>query len=489
MIKSLDLPFVRAQFPDTCFNDGWAFFENAGGSYVPNAVIDRMTAYMRGSQVQPQAPYPKSQLAGQRMADGHARMAEMIGATADEVVIGPSTSMNVYVLAQALRPLWKAGDEVIVAVANHEANSSPWRRLSEFGIVVKEWPVDAETGALRLDLLEDLLTERTRLVAFPHVSNITGDINDVPAITRQVHAAGAMVCVDAVAYAPHRAVDVKAWDVDFYLFSFYKIMGPHIGLLYGKRERLLEARGQGHLFFAEDDIQHKLNPAGPNHETIAALAGIADYFEALAAHHFDAPANTLHARTAQVFGLVAAHEQRLAERFLDAALNIPGLRLLGRRTADAALRAPTFSFTVEGKSSAEIVAALTAQQIACWNGDFYAPRLLEAVDITDTTDGVVRTSMTHYNTVEEVERLVAALDSYIARRNYKMVSDIKFVLILAAVAIVIALLVLFNRNKHLAGHMGIPVDKMPIKDQRTLRVLGWAAICVFSVLILLGSFE
>ena len=410
MIKSLDLPFVRAQFPDTCFNDGWAFFENAGGSYVPNAVIDRMTAYMRGSQVQPQAPYPKSQLAGQRMADGHARMAEMIGATADEVVIGPSTSMNVYVLAQALRPLWKAGDEVIVAVANHEANSSPWRRLSEFGIVVKEWPVDAETGALRLDLLEDLLTERTRLVAFPHVSNITGDINDVPAITRQVHAAGAMVCVDAVAYAPHRAVDVKAWDVDFYLFSFYKIMGPHIGLLYGKRERLLEARGQGHLFFAEDDIQHKLNPAGPNHETIAALAGIADYFEALAAHHFDAPANTLHARTAQVFGLVAAHEQRLAERFLDAALNIPGLRLLGRRTADAALRAPTFSFTVEGKSSAEIVAALTAQQIACWNGDFYAPRLLEAVDITD---GVVRTSMTHYNTVEEVERLVAALDSYI----------------------------------------------------------------------------
>ncbi|MEQ9554640.1 MAG: cysteine desulfurase-like protein [Rhodospirillales bacterium] len=406
----LDLPFVRAQFPDTCFGDGWAFFENAGGSYVPNAVIDRMTAYMRDSQVQPLAPYPKSQLAAARMADGHARMAEMIGAAPDEVVIGPSTSLNVYVLAQALRPLWQAGDEVIVAVLNHEANSSPWRRLAEFGIVVKEWPVDATTGELRTDLLEDLLTDRTRLVAFPHVSNITGDINDVQAITRQVHAAGAMVCVDAVAYAPHRAVDVKAWDVDFYLYSFYKIMGPHIGMLYGKRERLLEARGQGHLFFAEDDIQHKLNPAGPNHETIAALAGIADYVEALAAHHFDAPANTLHARVKQVFGLVAAHEQRLAERFLDAALNIPGLRLLGRPTADAGLRAPTFSFTVEGTSSAEVVAALTAQQIACWNGDFYAPRLLEAVGVSDTTDGVVRTSMAHYNTVEEVERLVASLD-------------------------------------------------------------------------------
>ena len=408
---AFDTAFARAQFPDTCWNDGWAFFENAGGSYVPRSVIERMTAYMTESQVQPLAPYPKSQLAAQRMADGHGRMAEMIGARADEVVIGPSTSLNVYVLAQALRPLWKAGDEVIVAVLNHEANSSPWRRLGEFGIVVKDWPVDAATGELRVDLLDGLLTDRTRLVAFPHVSNITGDINDVAAITKQVHAAGAMVCVDAVAYAPHRSVDVKAWDVDFYLFSFYKIMGPHIGLLYGKRDRLLEARGQGHLFFAEDDIQHKLNPAGPNHETIAALAGIADYVEALAAHHFDAPANTLHARTAQVFGLIAQHEQPLAERFLDFALNTPGLRLLGRHTAKAEDRAPTFSFTLKGKSSAEVVAALTAQQIACWNGDFYAPRLLEAVGVTDTTDGVVRTSMAHYNTVAEVERLVAALDA------------------------------------------------------------------------------
>lgn len=418
MTTPLDLAFVRAQFPDACWapddsGDGWAFFENAGGSYVPNAVIDRMTAYMRESQVQPLAPYPKSQLAAARMADGHARMAEMIGASPDEVVIGPSTSLNVYVLAQALRPLWKAGDEVIVAVLNHEANSSPWRRLAEFGIVVKEWPVDAATGELRTDLLGDLLTDRTRLVAFPHVSNITGDINDVAAITRQVHAAGAMVCVDAVAYAPHRAVDVKAWDVDFYLYSFYKIMGPHIGMLYGKRERLLEARGQGHLFFAEDDIQHKLNPAGPNHETIAALAGIADYFEAIAAHHFDQPANTLHARTKQVFGLIAQHEQTLAERFLDFALHRPGLRLLGRHSAKSEDRAPTFSFTVEGKSSAAVVAALTAQQIACWNGDFYAPRLLEAVGITDTTDGVVRTSMAHYNTVEEVEQLVGALNRVI----------------------------------------------------------------------------
>lgn len=411
----LDLPFVRAQFPDACWapddsGGGWAFFENAGGSYVPDAVINRMTDYMRESQVQPLAPYPKSQLAARRMAEGHGMMAEMIGAAPENVVIGPSTSMNVYILAQALRPLWTAGDEVVVATLNHEANSSPWRRLTEFELIIKEWPVDAQTGALRTDLLDDILTDRTRLVAFPHVSNITGNINDVAAITKQVHAAGAMVCVDGVAYAPHRAVDVMAWDVDFYLYSFYKVMGPHIGCLYGKAERLLEARGQGHLFFAEDDVQHKLNPAGPNHETIAALAGIGDYVDALAAHHLHAPANDRHGRTKQVFDLIAAHEEILARCFLDAALNIPGLRLLGRHSAKAQDRAPTFSFTIDGKSSAEVVEALTAQNIACWNGDFYAPRLLEAVGITDTADGVVRTSMAHYNTVEEVERLVGVLD-------------------------------------------------------------------------------
>lgn len=412
--RSLDVGFVRGQFPEAYFESdpdgGWAFFENAGGSYVPNSVIRRMTDYMTESQVQPQAPYPKSQLAAQRMALGHSRMAEMIGADPQDVIIGPSTSMNVYVLAQALRPLWTEGDEVIVAVLNHEANASPWRRLEATGIKIIHWPIHLETGALAIEVLPQLLTGRTRLVAFPHVSNITGDINDVAAITKQVHDAGAMVCVDGVAYAPHRAIDVTAWDVDFYLYSFYKVMGPHIGCLYGKRDRLLEARGQGHLFFPEDDVQHKLNPAGPNHETIAALAGIGDYIDALAAHHGLDAGNDFHARTKAVFGLIAAHEEMLAERFLDFALNHKGLRLIGSPSAKAEDRAPTFSFTIEGKKSAEVVEALTANKIACWNGDFYAPRVLEAVGITDTEDGVVRTSMAHYNTVEEVGRLVDALD-------------------------------------------------------------------------------
>ncbi len=407
-IPALDLDFIRALYPDACWQ--WAFFENAGGSYVPLSVIERMTAYMSETQVQPGASYPASALAANRMAEAKRLMAAMIGADDDEVTIGASTSMNVYVLAHALRPLWNEGDEVIVTELNHEANSTPWRRLAETGIRTVQWPVDPVSGVLDAGGLDELLTEKTRLVAFPHVSNITGDINDIAAITAKAHTAGAYVCVDGVAYAPHRAIDVKAWDVDFYTFSFYKTYGPHIGCLYGKRGRLLEARGQYHYFIGEDETDKKLNPAGPCHETIASLAGIADYFEALAAHHLDNPANDFAGRVAAVFELMAAHEEALAEPFVEFLLSKPKVRLLGRPSAARAERAPTFSFTVDGRASADVPKLLEADRVACGHGHFYAKRLIEALGIEDADDGVVRCSMVHYNTPQEVERLIGALD-------------------------------------------------------------------------------
>lgn len=404
----LDLDFVRSLYPETCWD--WAFFENAGGSYVPKSVIERMTGYMTETQVQPGASYPASALAAERMAAGRRMMAEMINADIDEITTGASTGMNIYILAQALRPLWSEGDEVIVTELNHETNSGPWRRLAEFGIKTVEWPVDPETGDLDIDALDGLLSERTRLVAFPHVSNVTGTINDVAAITAKVHEAGAMVCVDGVAYASHRAIDVKAWDVDFYGFSFYKIYGPHLGCLYGKRDRLLEARGQYHYFIDEDQIAAKLNPAGPNHESIACLAGIGEYFEALADHHSNSPANSFHGRVAAVFDLFTAHEETMAVKFADFLKSKPSVRIIGRATGNAAERATTFSFTVQGRRSGEIPPLLEPDRIAIGNGHFYAKRLVEAVGIEDADDGVVRCSMVHYNTMDEVDRLIASLD-------------------------------------------------------------------------------
>ena len=404
---NLDLDFVRRQFPSSCWN--WAFFENAGGSYVPQSVIDRTVAYMTECQVQPNGAFEPSAKATERIKAGHQVAAEMINAAPEEVVMGRSTTGNIYVLAHALRPLFKPGDELIVTNTDHEANVGAWRRLAEFGVKIKEWKVNPETAMLEIESLRTLLTNRTRLVCVTHCSNITGGINDVAAIAKMAHDAGAWVCVDAVAYVAHRAVDVKALDVDFYAFSLYKLYGPHVAALYGKHQRLLEARGQNHFFIVEDEIPQKLNPGGPSHEFTAALQGLGDYFDALYKHHFKDAKNRFRQRVKDVYGPIVRHEETLARRFLDFLLSKPNVRLLGPPTADPAKRAPTFGFTVKGKKSAEIPPFAHAKKIAIRNENFWAWRLMDSFGI-DQHDGVVRVSMVHYNTTEEVDRLIQALD-------------------------------------------------------------------------------
>jgi len=255
-----------------------------------------------------------------------------------------------------------------------------------------------------------MLSERTRLVCFSHCSNITGGPNPVKRIAAMVHDAGGLVCVDGVAYAPHGAVDVKEFDVDFYLFSLYKTYGPHLGVMYGRRELLRKAKGQYFYFHGEDELPLKMNPGAPNHELTAASVGIGQYFEALAAHHLEEPANDLHGRIRQIYRLIATHEESLSARFLDFAANHPRIRLIGRTTPAHDLRAPTFSFTIAGRRSQEVPALLEARGIAANAGDFYAPRVLKAVGI-DPEDGCVRCSLVHYNTAAEVDRLVKALDA------------------------------------------------------------------------------
>ncbi len=403
--EQLDIDFVRRQFPGL---GEWALFENAGGTLVPAGVIERVRAYMSESQVQPGALYPASEIATQRIAEGQRAIAEMINAAPEEVVIGASTTMNVYVLAQALRPGFRPGDELIVTNLDHEANIGAWRRLAEHGVTVREWQMNPENAELELEGLEHLLTERTRLVCFTQCSNITGSINDVAAITRLAHAAGALVCVDAVSYAPHRRLDVKELDVDFYLFSAYKLYGPHLGVLYGKRAHLQQARGQHHFFIGENQIPLKLVPGGVNHELTAGLAGIAEYLELLHRHHFGETPDTRR-RMTQVFDLIAEHEQRLAEPFIDFLRSKPRLRLIGRATAERSLRAPTFSFVVRGEDVAELPRRALARRVAIRADSFYAQRCMQALGLTE----VLRASMVHYNSLEEVDRLIAVLDELV----------------------------------------------------------------------------
>ncbi|MBT6510905.1 MAG: aminotransferase class V-fold PLP-dependent enzyme [Rhodospirillaceae bacterium] len=404
--KPLDLDFVRSFFP--ALNDGWAFMENAGGSLVPHTVIDRVKDYMTECQVQPGDNSVMARDAQARMKQGQETVAAMINAEPEEVVIGPSTTRNVITLAAAVRGWFKEGDELIVTNLDHEANNGHWRRLEEFGITVREWQVNPETAELELETLAAMLSDKTRLVCFSHCSNITGGPNPVAEIAAMVHEVGGLVCVDGVAYAPHGSVDVKALNVDFYLFSLYKTYGPHLGVMHGKKDLLLEAKGQYFFFHGEDDLPAKMNPGAPNHELTAGCVGIGDYFEALAAHHLEEPANDLHGRMRQMFGIMAVHEENLSAKFLAFAANHPKIRLIGRATPEHDMRAPTFSFTIEGVKSQDVPALLEAKGLAANAGDFYAPRVLKAVGI-DPDDGAIRCSFVHYNTLDEVDRLIAAL--------------------------------------------------------------------------------
>lgn len=267
-------------------------------------------------------------------------------------------------------------------------------------------PASAE---LEIDRLTELLTERTRLVCFTQCSNITGSINDVGTIARTVHDAGALVCVDAVAYAPHRALDVRSLDVDFYVFSAYKLYGPHLGVLYGKREHLLRAHGQNHFFIGEQDIPLKLIPGGVNYELTAGLHGIIDYFESLYRHHLGSSDAPLHQRLAELFEPIALHEQVLANRFLNFLAAKPKVRLIGRASAEKTHRTPIFSFVVSDRDSEQFPLSLIDHRIAIRAGDFYAKRCINALGL-DKQNGVVRASMVHYNTVQEVDRLIERLD-------------------------------------------------------------------------------
>jgi cysteine desulfurase family protein (TIGR01976 family) len=412
MQSRLDLPYVRSHFP--ALMRGWALFDNAGGSVAPHQVIDRVRDYMSRRQVQLGASYALSTEATQAVHDGLAAAAALVGAESDEIVIGPSSTMNVYVLAHALASRFRPGDNLVVTNLDHEANIGAWRRLAQQGVEIREWRFRPETMRLELEDLDALLDARTRLVCFTHVSNVVGAIHDVAAVTRRVHAAGALVCVDGVAFAPHRRVDVKALEVDFYLVSLYKVYGPHLGLLYARREQLVALDNQNHFFLGADDLPYKLEPGYVNHELTSAVPGILAYFDDLARHHHGAAAEVEDTarRLERVFADIAAHEQKLVAPLLDYLAGKSGVRILGPASSDAAVRVPTVAFTVEGRHAGEVPARLDEEHVAIRWGDFYARRAIGALGLGDR-GGVVRASMAHYNTADEVERLIQALDRVI----------------------------------------------------------------------------
>ena len=407
-MQKLDINFVRSQFP--ALSSPWVFFDNAGGTQTAKQVGNRIVDYLYNTNVQLGASYEISQLAGERVTLAQQQWAEAINADdVSEVVFGSSTTALLQNLSRSLVQQFKPGDEVIVTNTDHEANVGPWVSMEQFGIVVKFWKVNPDTFSLELDDLAELMTERTRLVAFTHVSNILGTINPVKEITKFIHSKGALVCVDGVAYAPHRIIDVTNWDVDFYVFSLYKVYGPHYSLLYGKKKYLQELDGINHFFIGKDEIPYKLQPGNVNYELTYGSGGILTYFDEIYNQHFDDTSLAIFPRLKSVFELISLHEEELAKPLMQFLNNKKGVSIIGEKTADKDVRVPTISFIVDNRKSSEIPLLVDPHKFGIRWGDFYARRLIDDLNLSEK-DGVVRISMVHYNTTEEVEQLITILD-------------------------------------------------------------------------------
>ncbi len=402
----LDLPFVRAQFP--AFSEpsleGWAFFENAGGSYPCSQFIERLTNFYMKNKVQPYYPYPASTLAGELMDASYEKVAGYLNVDPSEIHFGPSTTQNVYVLANAMRPMWEDGDEIIVSCQDHEANAGAWRRLGDRGIKIIEWHVDPDKGILSLEALEKLFSERTKMVAFPHCSNVIGHVNPVKKISQLAHTNDALCVVDGVGYAPHGFPDLKELGADIYLFSMYKTYGPHLGFMYVQKDLILQMENQSH-FFKEGITRSMLTPAGPDHAQIGSAAGVIDYFDALYEHHFKedaAPAE----RNKAVNSLIRDHEKALLERLLAFLRSRDDVKIVGPEATEG--RLPIVSIMPTKKDIEEVYANLIKHKLMLGIGDFYAVRPLMDMDIP-RKPGVLRISFVHYTSEKEIDQLVTAL--------------------------------------------------------------------------------
>ncbi len=408
-MRPLNLAAVRAEFPALA-ND-CVYLDNAGGSQVLRCVADRIHDYLLTTSVQIGASYAQSQLATEKVLSARHAVAELINAAHDdEVVMGPATTALMFILTQALLPGIRPGDEIIVTNTDHEANIGGWMRLQQAGAVIKIWEVNRASLALDLDDLDRLLTDRTKWVAMTHASNVLGSVNPVTEVARRVHAVGGRLCVDGVAYAPHRLVDVQMIGADIYVFSFYKVFGPHYAVLWGRRELLLSLPGLNHHFIGPEVLPYKLQPGNVNFELSWGCAGIADYLQDMGTAM--GAVGPRRQRMQVAFDSFQQHEDALAERLLSYLRAKRGVRIIGHVAIVNGNRMPTISFVVTGQHAETIVQHMDKFNIGIRFGDFYARRLIEALNL-QTQGGVVRVSMAHYNTAEEIDRLIGHLDEVI----------------------------------------------------------------------------
>jgi cysteine desulfurase family protein (TIGR01976 family) len=379
---ALDVAAVRARF--SALDRRLAFFDGPGGTQCPDEVIDAISNYLRESNANIGAPYVTSIRTVELVDLAHEKAASFLGCSAGETAFGQSMTALNFLLTRAYARTLERGDEIVVTSLDHDANVSPWLELErDLELVVK---VAGLTDDLELDYehLRDLLSERTRVVAFPVAANSVGTAPDVRRVVELAHSVGALAWADAVHYAPHGPIDVGAWDVDVLICSPYKFFGPHMGLAFGKRELLESWRPYKVRPAANEPVGHRFELGTSQHELLAGFVATVEYLGSLG---WDA---------------MLAHERALGARFLE---RLPEpVALYGLPSMEG--RVPTFCFNVRGRSAEQVATFLAERDIAVWHGDYYAVETMKHLGLED---GAVRAGIVHYNTDEEVDRLLDGL--------------------------------------------------------------------------------
>lgn len=409
-----DVHAIRRQFPalQESFDGGPAvFFDNPGGTQVPQQVIDAMVDYLTRRNANTHGAFITSRRTDEIIDRARAAAADLLGAEQDEVIFGPNMTTLTFQLSHALAHEFGPEDEIVVTRLDHDANIMPWVRLAEDrGATVRWADVDVETCTLDMDQLQALITPRTKLVAIGYASNATGTINDVQTVIQWARAAGAYTFVDAVQYAPHGLIDVKALDCDFLACSAYKFFGPHVGILYGKREHL-ERLPAYRVRPAGDMPPDKWETGTRNHEGLAGVAAAIDYLADLGARYGNVATDAgRREKLRAAWSVIGPYERMLMERLLDGLSLVSGVRIYGitsrfewdRRLATVAIRK-------EGRTPQELAAALAAENIFVWDGNFYALALSERLGV-EPSGGLLRIGLVHYNTLDEIERCLRALE-------------------------------------------------------------------------------
>jgi cysteine desulfurase family protein (TIGR01976 family) len=408
---SLDLTWVRSQFPSlaqTVNGRPAVFLDGPGGTQVPQRVIDAISDYLAVINANSGGAYQTSRNTDRMIAEARAAMGDFLNCDADEIVIGPNMTTLTYAISRSIGRELGPGDEIVLTLLDHDANFRPWKALEEEkGVTIRAARFDPEECTLDMDDLASKITSRTRLVAVGYASNAVGSINNVGEVVRLAKQVGALSYIDAVHYAPHGPIDVRALDCDFLVCSTYKFFGPHMGVLYGKREHLKRLQPYK-VRPLTDNIPNCWEWGTLNHECIAGIKACVDYWEELGRRAKPAVANRRAAILA-AHEAIHPHERALMEKMIAGLLAIPGLKLYGisdpRRFEH---RCATIVVRVEGFTPLEVATKLGDRGFFTWDGNYYALNVTEQLDV-ERTGGFLRIGLVHYNTMEEVERMLAAL--------------------------------------------------------------------------------